>query len=544
MIPFIDYPFVWLQDTIGVPKDELKLIFTILLSYPLAGVLKRLPDTEPAKKNLFMIGVSLFYLIGVFSLWSGIRTLLIASSGAYCIAAFVQGPYMPWVSFVFLMGHMLVGHIHREMYPQPGVVDVTGAQMVLVMKLTAFCWSVHDGRLPKAELSEFQQDRALPEMPSLLDYAGYVLFFPSLFAGPAFDFAEYRRWIDCSMFDVVIPDTKRGGTKRKRKIPSSSIPATIKAVKGLAWIFLFLKFSSWYTTEFALSDQFLEYGIFKRIWYIYLLSFTARLKYYGAWYLTEGACILSGLGYNGLDEKKQPRWDRLTNVGPLALETAQNTRAYLENWNMNTNKWLKNYVYLRVTPKGKKPGFRSSMATFGTSAIWHGISPGYYLTFITASFVQTVAKYFRRHVRPFFMTADQKSDGPYKKIYDVFGLLVTQFSFAYIVAPFIILDFKDSLKLWSRAYFFVHIGIFVSLGFFNSPGKQWLQQRLKNKVGRAAARELHKSASSENFQSGSLGVPDDPIREIEDIQMELQAKKEEILKRRATDRMNKAKKQK
>lgn len=66
------------------------------------------------------------------------------------------------------------------------------------------------------------------------------------------------------MFDVVIPDTKRGGTKRKRKIPSSSIPATIKAVKGLAWIFLFLKFSSWYTTGFALSDQFLEYGIFKR----------------------------------------------------------------------------------------------------------------------------------------------------------------------------------------------------------------------------------------------------------------------------------------
>lgn len=33
-----------------------KLIFTILLSYPLAGILKRLPDAQPAKKNLFMIG--------------------------------------------------------------------------------------------------------------------------------------------------------------------------------------------------------------------------------------------------------------------------------------------------------------------------------------------------------------------------------------------------------------------------------------------------------------------------------------------------------
>lgn len=75
-----------------------------------------------------------------------------------------------------------------------------------------------------------------------------------------------------------------------------------------------------------------------------------------------------------------------------------------------------------------------------------------------------MCKDFRRHVRPLFMTADQKSDGPYKKIYDVFGLLVTQFSFAYIVAPFIILDFKDSLKLWSRAYVgFVLIHIKVKL---------------------------------------------------------------------------------
>lgn len=46
---------------------------------------------------------------------------------------------MPWISFVFLMGHMLVSHIHRELYPQPGVVDVTGAQMVLVMKVCGIC---------------------------------------------------------------------------------------------------------------------------------------------------------------------------------------------------------------------------------------------------------------------------------------------------------------------------------------------------------------------------------------------------------------------
>lgn len=34
-----------------------KLIFTFLLSYPLAGVLKRIPDSKPAYKNLFIVGL-------------------------------------------------------------------------------------------------------------------------------------------------------------------------------------------------------------------------------------------------------------------------------------------------------------------------------------------------------------------------------------------------------------------------------------------------------------------------------------------------------
>lgn len=80
----------------------------------------------------------MFYLLGVFNLWDGIRTLFISAAGAYTIAAFIGGPFMPWIGFVFLMGHMLWSHVYRELYSVPGVVDVTGAQMVLVMKVCAF----------------------------------------------------------------------------------------------------------------------------------------------------------------------------------------------------------------------------------------------------------------------------------------------------------------------------------------------------------------------------------------------------------------------
>lgn len=302
---------------------------------------------------------------------------------------------MPWIGFVFCMAHLSINQLTRQFANNPAVVDITGAQMVLVMKLTAFCWNVADGRLPDEELSDFQKERALKQLPSLLNFAGYVLFFPSLMAGPAFDYVDYRRWIETTMFEVPAgtDPSKKPPTRKKRKIPRSGTPAAWKAAAGLFWILLFLKLSAMYYPDLLIGDQYMTYGFVRRVWILHMLGFTTRLKYYGVWALTEGACILSGLGYKGVDPATgKVSWNRLQNVSPWGVESAQNTRAYLGSWNINTNNWLRNYMYLRVTPRGKKPGFRASMATFVTSAFWHGFYPGYYLTFILASFVQTVAK--------------------------------------------------------------------------------------------------------------------------------------------------------
>ena len=377
--------------------EIVKLIASFLLSYPLAGILKRIPDGQPWKKNAFIIAVSLFYIIGLFDLWSGLRTLAISSMGVYMIAHYVDGSLMPWIGFVFLMAHMSISHIYRQMVDDAQVIDITGAQMVLVMKLSSFCWNVHDGRLPREQLSDPQRYAAITHFPGMLDYLGYVLFFPSLFAGPSFEYVDYRRWIDTTLFDVP-PGTdpsKVPPTRKKRRIPRSGRPATKKALLGLGWILLFLQLGSLYNQDTVLSPDspYMAYSFPRRIWTLHMVGVTTRLKYYGVWSLTEGACILSGMGYNGFDPRSgKVFWNRLENVDPWSLETAQNSHGYLGSWNKNTNHWLKNYIYLRVTPKGKKPGFRASMATFGTSAFWHGFYPGYYLTFVLGSFIQTAAK--------------------------------------------------------------------------------------------------------------------------------------------------------
>ncbi|PNS15521.1 Lysophospholipid acyltransferase [Sphaceloma murrayae] len=518
MLPYINAPFEGASRLTGASVDELKLIFLFLLSYPLAGVLKRIPDSQPYLKNSFNISVSVFFLVGLFNLRSGLLVILFSAAGTYAICTFVKGPYMPWIGFVFLMGYMSVSHIYRQIVSDPGLVDITGAQMVLVMKLTAFTWNVYDGTQPIEYLDDYQKSRALKQLPDLLDYLGYVFFFPSLMAGPAFDFADYRKWIETSMFDLP-PGTdpaKAPATRKQRRIPRSGTPAMIKAATGLAWILAFLKFSEFYHLDVVLDESYRSYGFLRRIWLLYMLGLTTRMKYYGVWSLTEGSCILSGIGYKGLDPVTgKPDWTRLTNVKPWGVELAQNSHAYLGNWNINTNNWLRNYVYLRVTPRGKKPGFRATMATFVTSAFWHGFYPGYYLTFVLASFLQNVSKNSRRLLRPFFLSPDGKTALPSKRIYDVFSFLITQVSFAFCVAPFILLEIGDSLVVWARVYFYAVIGtLFCSL-FLLSPGKAYLAKEVKKRQATAAKPEMHRQDS--NRLPTYLGLPNDPGQEWDEM---------------------------
>ncbi|CAG8071904.1 unnamed protein product [Penicillium olsonii] len=535
MLPYVDQVFELPARLTGASIDELKLIGSFLLSYPLAALLKRIPDAQPWKKNVFIIGVSLFYLVGLFDLWDGLRTLMYSAAGTYAIAYYVDGSLMPWIGFLFLMGHMSLNHIFRQMADDGATVDITGAQMVLVMKLTSFCWNVHDGRLAQEKLSDPQKYSAITKFPAIVDYLGYVMFFPSLFAGPSFEYVDYRRWIDTTLFDVP-PGTdpsKVPATRKKRKIPRSGTPAAKKAAVGLIWILIFIQLGSYFTTDFLLSEAFLRYSFLRRVFTVHMVGFTARTKYYGVWALTEGACILSGMGYNSFDPKSgKVFWNRLENVDPWGLETAQNSHAYLGSWNKNTNHWLRNYVYLRVTPKGKKPGFRASMATFATSALWHGFYPGYYMTFILGSFIQTVAKHFRRYVRPFFLTPDGLKPMANKRYYDILSWLATQLTLSYAVMPFVLLRFNESMTVWGRVYYYGIINCAVSLVAFASfsPLKGHLVSRLK----RRNKPHVGRTASTESVRPPVLGLPNDPERDFDEAVAEIKAEIENRGRRGST----------
>ena len=108
--------------------------------------------------------------------------------------------------------------------------------------------------------------------PSLLDFFGYIFYFPGLMTGPAFDFAEYKRWLTLTMFDVKVPDPKSGSgaTKRGRRIPRSGIPAMFKLAEGTFWLSAFAISSGRYTVGFALSDEYLKYSFLRRFDFLFV----------------------------------------------------------------------------------------------------------------------------------------------------------------------------------------------------------------------------------------------------------------------------------
>lgn len=542
----VDIFVVPLADSIGIHKDLVKTVLCMLLSYPLSSVLKRLPDNTKFYKEVFSISISLFYLVGIFDLWHGLFTILLSSGFTYIISSKLRTlPLMPWINFLFVLLHLFSNHLSVQMRDDfdVNVIDVTYPQMVLCMKLSAFGFNVYDGTLAEEALSDFQKNRRIVDHPPLLDFLAYVFFFPSLMTGPSFDYMEFSRFLDLTMFDSLSKVIKG---KRKRVIPKSGDVAAWKLVQGIIWWALWISMSSKFNPTDCLKPEFMNYTFVTRVVYIWWCSAVYRWKYYGAWNISEGACILSGLGFNGVNSKGQLKWDRVKNINIYDVELGQNIHDLLEAWNMNTNKWLKYYVYLRLTPKGKKPGFRSTLATFFTSAFWHGSRPGYYMTFILGAFFQSIGRLYRKNLRPIFLEADGVTPVSYKWLYDIVSVIVTALSVGSATMPFILLDIRPSLQLWSTVYYWIHIGVILNLFLFKGPfSKQflkWLRSfhpapltpSQKIKLDSEKLRQIKEELARLSSVQPTLGVPqpdidkfDEDVREALD---ELELLKQELVR--------------
>ncbi|KAI7832438.1 MBOAT, membrane-bound O-acyltransferase family-domain-containing protein [Gamsiella multidivaricata] len=447
----LDSFFGSLSEAVSFPEDQLRCLSTLLLAYPLAFAFRLLPYNNPNLKHLVSVLTSFFLLVVVVDDLVGLMHLLGSSIAVWRIMGSVKGKWGPRIVFMGVMIHMSVSHLMRQFHDYRGYkLDHTGPQMILTMKLTSWALSVHDGRRNPKELSKYQQEHAITTFPNLLHYLSYVFFFPAVLVGPSFEYMDYIRFIELSTFK----DPKTG----KVHWPAGRLAASMKTfLFSLIALASLAVFAPKLDVLWTLDPAFKALPFVLRFIYVMLSAFAARFKYYAVWKMAEGACVLAGFGYNGVDPKTgKPRWDASSNIDVWAYETGQSVKALADSWNKGTNQWLKNSVYLRVVKPGAKPGVLETFSTFAVSAFWHGFYPGYYLMFLSAAMALTAGKMLRTHLRPRFVSA---TTGKTPLWYNMLGVVLTQVTINYLSMSFLILTLKDSLQLWKDLYFVVHIGI-------------------------------------------------------------------------------------
>ncbi|KIM67664.1 hypothetical protein SCLCIDRAFT_20710 [Scleroderma citrinum Foug A] len=479
-------------------------MFCWLIAYPLGSLFIRIPASQPNFKHIFNVLVSTFFFIPVLRVPFGFVQLLASIFGTYFLAARIKGPNMPWIVFAFVMGHLTTNHAIRAMNETAlETFEITGPQMIMTMKLTMFAWNVFDGRRPAEDLDKWQIQKRVTKYPTLLEFLGFSFYFPSILCGPYIDYASYMSLIDGSLFKTASGKAK---IPSKRTIPNGrKRVAYRKMLSGLLFLGIFAVLNPKFHYGIFLTPWFLTLNLFQRITLLQLCGFVERCKYYASWTLSEGAIILTGYGFTGYDLSGESLWEGAANVRFLNIEFPPNFKVVLDSWNISTNVWLRECVYKRVTPKGKKPGFKSSVLTSLTSAFWHGIAFGYYLTFVFGAFVTTAARLCRAGFRPLVLPPPGAPTTTAKRVYDILGTVVTVLLVNYATMPFILLDLKDSLEGWRQFGWYGFWMVGSALVFFFAGGSQYLHRLQKQQE--KSAESVGRIVDKKNEMSRTPGTP-------------------------------------
>ncbi|CAF0824035.1 unnamed protein product [Adineta steineri] len=453
----------------GLPIDQFNFFLAEILALIFAICFRRYLPPKPSnliKRHLVasLLGIAL----GQFCFGSQIWHLILQSCISYLMLCIIPPKHSYKVVFIFCMLYMSAIHIHRLIYDYGNyTLDISGPLMINTQKLTALAFSFYDGYRSKQRakrrrpdddnetpaLTEDQDKQKILDIPHPIEFLSYVFYFHGICVGPLCFYKDYLDYIEGRNL-LVIPTSTSQQTQSQdtpneyhaeTMQPSTFWPVFTKISQCLAWGYIFINYTSVYKIEYNISQEMVNSPFFKRLQYLLFSTFCNRAKYYFAFLLSEAINNAGGLGLNGVDEKGRPKWNLLTNVKPLQLETATSLKVILDNWNIQTTTWLRRICYDRL-----KQG--RTLGVFVLSALWHGFYPGYYVCFILAAFETYAGRGIRRQIRPHF----QKNEVT-KAIYACITWFGSQLALNFAVTPFVLMEVQKVWYFYKTWYFIVPV---------------------------------------------------------------------------------------
>uniref|UniRef100_A0A4W4DR68 Membrane bound O-acyltransferase domain containing 1 n=1 Tax=Electrophorus electricus TaxID=8005 RepID=A0A4W4DR68_ELEEL len=435
-----------LSDLVGIPLDQVNFIICQVFGLVIAFWFRLCLHPQragPALRHAVatLLGASLvIFCFGWYAFHIFILTL-----ACYVILCQVSACTVHWYSLIVALGYLTACQVSRVFIFNYGILstDFSGPLMMITQKITTVAFQVHDGKNVA-----FPSDSA---RPSLLEYLSYNLNFLSILVGPCSNYHDYIDFIEGRHVWRKLERLRQGSDLEHDGYVSLPEPSPVRAVCQkllvcvgcVVWFFVVTRS---FPIVHNVDPQFVSQTPFlSRLAYAFVSIQAARPKFYFAWTLADAIHNAAGYGISGMDDKGRVSWDLVSNIHIWEIETATSFKSFVDNWNIQTGAWLKSVCYDRA------PHYRTPL-TFVLSALWHGVYPGYYFTFLTGIPITLAARAVRRNLRPYFLGSRSV-----KLAYDVVTWTATQFTVCYAVMPFLLLAVEPTLTYYRSMYFHVHV---------------------------------------------------------------------------------------
>lgn len=328
---------------IGLSLDQTRFMLALLVSIPMAEVVRRIHSTTVRHFFSAVVGFLLVYYPFGFGTIHAVAPsvmvylgMVLAPSQCGTIAWSTCFPYLIYLHVVNASGANW----------QMGLLDFTGCEMVLVLKLITIAVARQDHWLmtkKDKQLSDYQNQVAVDASPSPLQYLSYVFGLGNLLAGPYLEYVDYRDFME-----------GRGLWDGKKPVPRPWAYIAQCMFRACFYMALYQMLNPVWNGDLLKSAWYANAGFWMRWWTCFVCSFTCQVKFVFAWKISEASLSWAGLNLIGWDDKTgRPKWGRYENVRFETMLLSDSARVVVSHWNIGTARFLRRYVYERLTPVGQ-----------------------------------------------------------------------------------------------------------------------------------------------------------------------------------------------
>ncbi|XP_028929589.1 lysophospholipid acyltransferase 7 [Ornithorhynchus anatinus] len=347
----------------------------------------------------------------------------------------------------------------------PAPTPFTNAiQLLLTLKLVSLASEVQEfNRARREEATAFAKTPAvglLLGVPTLPEMLSYSYCYVGIMTGPFYRYRTYQDWLS-QPYAGTVP-TWQPLLRRARLAP----------LFGL----LFLLSSHFFPLDYVREEAFYARSFAFRLFYMTPVFFTFRMRFYVAWIMAECGCIAAGFGAYPVGAKARagggptvecPPPDSPERAGAVEYdyETIRNINCHgtdfcvrvrdgMRYWNMTVQWWLAQYIYKSAPARSYV--LRSAW-TMLLSAYWHGIHPGYYLSFLTIPLCLAAEGTLESGLRGRLGPGARRG-------WDWVHWFLKMRAYDYMCMGFVLLSLGDTVRYWASVGFCIHLLALALLG--------------------------------------------------------------------------------